>query len=310
MRILLLGKDGQIGTALQPRIATLGDVLSHNRTTCELGNFSQVRDVIAQIRPNIIINSAAYTAVEKAEIDPEICHRINAQAPRVIAEEAKRIGAWLIHYSTDYVFDGLKESPYLEDDTASPLNVYGRSKLLGDEAIAACMHDYTILRIGWIYSLTANNFAKTILNLANERDELEVVADQVGTPTSADFVSEVTCEIIKRFLSSTLLNRRKAQGLFHVAPSGSASRHEFAVELVREARRQKLLIQLAEESIIPVKTKKPTTSRPAYSVLNTDNVRRLLGRELPEWRAPIRKFISDYSNIERPTAIPLNRDKR
>lgn len=302
LRILLLGKDGQVGAALQPRLEMLGDVSAHNRTTCDLGNPEQLRETIRVARPDLIVNAAAYTAVDKAEADTGLCHRINAEAPGILAEEADALDAWLVHYSTDYVFDGTKTSAYVEDDPPSPLNAYGRSKLAGDRAIQAATRNHTIVRVSWVYGLAGRNFPKTILKLASERDELRVVADQFGAPTSADLIAEVTAEIIRRHLGvSVRTAARPARGIFNVAPSGHASWHEFAVELIREARAQGWPLKVSEKDIVSIATEQyPTPAkRPKNSLLDTAKVRRLLGADLPAWQAPLGEFIAQLRTATR-----------
>lgn len=302
LRILLLGKDGQVGTSLQPRLARLGDVSAHNRTTCDLGNAEQLRTVVRATRPALIVNAAAYTAVDKAETDADLCHKINAEAPAILAEEAKTLGAGLIHYSTDYVFDGTKAAAYAENDPPSPLSVYGRSKLAGDRAIASTLTDYSILRVSWVYSATGRNFAKTILKLASERDELRIVADQFGAPTSADLIADVTAEIIARYLTSPdRENAAPARGLFNVAPAGRTSWHHYAVELVREAKRQGWPLRLAEDRIasIPMEDYPTPAARPRNSLLDTAKLRHLLGSEPPQWQTPLRDFIAQLHDLNR-----------
>lgn len=302
LRILLLGKDGQVGAALQPRLAKLGTVVAHNRATCDLGDAGQLRETVRAAQPDLIVNAAAYTAVDKAETDATLCYRINAEAPGILAEEAKALGAWLIHYSTDYVFDGTKTSAYVESDPPSPLSVYGNSKLAGDRAIESTLLDYSILRVSWIYGVAGRNFAKTILKLASERDELRIVADQFGAPTSADLVADTTADIIARYLGTPRRgNDSAARGIFNVAPSGRTSWHQYAVELVREAKRQGWPLRLSEDRIIPIPTEDYPTpaARPKNSVLDTSKVRHLLGFDLPRWQTPLPEFITQLHDVNK-----------
>ncbi|MBN9601534.1 MAG: dTDP-4-dehydrorhamnose reductase [Afipia felis] len=300
LRILLLGKNGQVGAALRPRLACLGDLSAHDRTTCDLGDVARLRDVIRTARPDLIVNAAAYTAVDKAEAEHDLCHRINAVAPGVLAEEAKAAGAWLVHYSTDYVFDGNKASPYTEDDATAPLNAYGRAKCAGEQAIAVATPDHTILRVSWVYGIAGRNFATTILRLASERDELRVVADQWGTPTSADLIADVTAELAQRFILSDARRGHAARGCFHLAPSGYTSWHRYAIELVREARRQNWPLKLSEDTIVPITTKQyPTVAaRPRNSVLDTTKLRHLLSFDTFPWQAPLTDFISQLNRLQ------------
>lgn len=300
-RILLLGKDGQVGAALQQRLVQFGEISAHNRSTCDIGNSQQLRAVIRAIHPQVIVNAAAYTAVDKAESEVELCHRINAEAPGILAEEARVIGAWLVHYSTDYVFDGMKASPYSEDDTPSPLSVYGKSKLAGDAAVAAATEAHTILRVSWVYGPTGRNFAKTILKLALERDRLQVVADQFGAPTSVDLIADVTTKVLQNsFVSAGRDIAQAAYGTFNLAPSGRVSWHQYAVELVREAKRQGWPLKLSESAIIPITTDRYATAavRPKNSLLCTTKICGLLNSDLPPWHVPLASFVSQISMHE------------
>jgi dTDP-4-dehydrorhamnose reductase len=294
-RILLLGAGGQVGTALQPRLATLGQLTAHDRASCDLANLPQLREAVRAARPQLIVNAAAYTAVDKAETEQELCRRINADAPRLLAEEARNAGAWLIHYSTDYVFDGAKPTAYTEDDATAPLNVYGRTKLAGDRAIMETATDYTILRVSWVYGERGRNFANTILRLAAEKSELRIVADQFGAPTSAALIADTTAEIIKEHIvANDPARAAAARGLFNLAPAGRATWHSYAVALVREARRQGWPLTLTDETIVPIPAAQYPTpaTRPQNSMLDTTRIRRLLGRELPDWREPLKDFIA------------------
>lgn len=300
---MLFGRNGQVGTALQPRLMNLGDLLMHDRTTCDLSNVARLREVIRAARPNLIVNAAAYTAVDKAETEHDLCNQINAIVPGVLAEEAKAVGAWLVHYSSDYVFDGTKASAYTESDATGPLNVYGRAKLAGDQAIAAATPNYTILRVSWVYGAAGRNFATAILRLASERNELRVVADQRGAPTSADMIANVTAEILRRFILPGSGYDYTAQGCFNLAPSGHTSWHRYAIELVREARRQNWPLKLSEEDIVPITTMQYPTlaARPRNSVLDTAKLRHVLGFNLPSWQAPLADFIRELHRLQRGT---------
>lgn len=294
-RILLLGKDGQVGSSLQPRLAVLGEIFAYGRAACDLSNPDQLRAVIRDVRPDLIVNAAAYTAVDKAESDEESCYRVNAIAPGIIAEEALAINSWLIHYSTDYVFDGKKKGAYLEDDAPCPLSVYGRSKLEGDRAIAAAIQNHTIFRVSWVYASVGRNFAKTILKLAAERDELRIVADQFGAPTSADFIADATTEIVSKHLADANGEKAKSfQGIFNLASAGHVSWFDYAIELVREAKRQGRQIRILEDKIIPISSAEYPTpaARPKNSLLDTGKIHRTFGLNVSDWRAPLKKFIA------------------
>jgi dTDP-4-dehydrorhamnose reductase len=294
-RILLLGKDGQVGSALQIRLADRGQIFAPNRITCDLLNVDQLRDVIRSVQPHIIINAAAYTAVDRAEEDAEVCFRANAIAPGIIAEEADALGARLIHYSTDYVFDGKKDAAYLEEDRPSPLNAYGRSKLAGDQAVCMATDNHTIIRVGWVYGLTGKNFAKTILRLAAERDEIRIVDDQVGAPTSAEFIAEVTTRIVNFCDSNAWPNaEEKGRGVFNLAPSGKVSWHGYAVELTREARRHGQSLRVEEDNIIPITSEQYRTAaaRPRNSLLDTRKIRQAFDLDIPDWQVHLKKFVA------------------
>ncbi|RTL77240.1 MAG: dTDP-4-dehydrorhamnose reductase [Bradyrhizobiaceae bacterium] len=297
-KILLFGKRGQVGTALQRDLAKLGIVSSHDRTTCDLLDTRQLRKVIQEARPEIIVNAAAYTAVDRAEAEPDVCTAINATAPGIIAEEAKTIDAYLIHYSTDYVFDGLKSDLYSEDDAPCPLNVYGASKLAGDLAVLAVNPQSVILRVGWVYGLEGTNFAKTILKLANERNDLKIVADQFGAPTSTRLIASVTSRIVSRRISARKADcgasNRELSGIFNLAPSGITSWHRYAVTLVEEAIRQGYKLRIAKDRISPISSEDfPTAAlRPRNSSLDTSKIRRALSLQLPPWPDDLRLLVS------------------
>lgn len=297
-RILLLGKDGQIGSALQSRLASSGQIFAQGRATCDLANVDQVRGVIRDVRPNTIINAAAYTAVDRAEQDEATCFQINAVAPAVIAEEAEALGAHLIHFSTDYIFDGTKDGPYLEDDVPGPLSVYGRSKLAGDRAVLAA-GSHVILRVSWVYGLIGRNFARTVLQLASERDELRIVDDQFGAPTPAELIADVTVRILDRYLDSGQKDRADHCGVFNLAPEGRTSWHGFALELIREAERQGCALHTKAGRVIPIASNQyPTAAaRPRNSTLDTRKLRRTFQLDLPPWQANVKTFIANRKDL-------------
>lgn len=302
--ILLLGKNGQVGSALQRRLAGRAGVSAHDRTTCDLGNIDQLRDVIRRTQPHVVVNAAAYTAVDLAETEEEACHRINAIAPGVIAEEVKKIGACLIHYSTDYVFDGEKAAGYREDNPPRPLNAYGRSKLAGDQAILAAGGSHIILRVSWVYGLAGQNFAKTILRLAAERDELKIVADQFGAPTSAELIADVTSQAIDKVSgsegASVDKDNRQFCGIFNLAPLGCISWHDYAMELIRESARQGRPLGIAEDKVIPIaSTDYPVAAvRPKNSLLDTSKIRQVFSIDLPDWRTDVKRFVTELDALK------------
>ncbi len=293
-RILLIGKSGQVGGALESLLASQFDVIACDRARCDLSQPDHLRAAIGAAAPDIIVNAGAYTAVDRAETDEAACRAINATAPRIIAEEARRRGAFLIHYSTDYVFDGTKPGAYAEDDATNPLSVYGSSKLDGDLAVAAAGGAYTILRVSWVFNATGRNFAKTILRLAAERDELTIVADQFGAPTSANLIARTSVAMIERYLAAP---SAFPSGLYNLAPGGRTSWHGYAQELVREARAAGLALRADESRIKPIATTDyPTPAkRPINSSLDTAKLRRTFGVELPEWQADVRQLVNDVA---------------
>ena len=234
--ILLTGINGQLGWELQRTLAPLGTVVGLDRAQLDLSQPEMIRTVVREYRPDIIVNPAAYTAVDKAEAEPEQAHAINATAPGVLAEEAKKLGALLVHYSTDYVFDGGKTDPYSEDDRPNPQSVYGRSKLAGEDAVRASGCAHVILRTSWVYGVHGGNFVKTVLRLARERDELRIVADQFGAPTWARRLALGSAEILRQCRANP--DDASRLGLFHLTAAGRTNWHEYAEEIVRLADRK------------------------------------------------------------------------
>lgn len=296
-RILLTGCTGQLGQELQRTLAPLGDVMGVERSTVDLNHATSLRQRLVEIQPDVIVNAAAYTAVDKAETETELAQAINATAPTIMAEEAQRLGATLIHVSTDYVFDGSKNTPYTEDDVTNPLGVYGRTKLEGEEGIRQTCTNHLILRTAWVYgSFGKVNFVKTMLRLFAEREEVRVVADQVGSPTwAADLAQAIT----------TLLSQTSQEpgqlsiptGTYHYTNSGVASWYDFAVAIFEEAK--PLGFPLKVQRIVPIATADyPTPAqRPAYSVLSGKKISDLLGSHPPHWRQALRQMLVElYSH--------------
>ena len=293
-RILLLGRDGQVGWELQRSLAPLGTVIAPSLEELQFEQFETLKAVVRKNAPHLIVNAAAYTAVDKAESEPDVAATVNSHAVRVLAEEARKLGALLIHYSTDYVFDGSKPGSYAEDDAPNPISVYGRTKLDGDRAIRAsgCMH--LIFRTSWVYAARGGNFVKTILRLARERDEIKVVADQIGAPTSAELVADVTALCVgyvthcpERFVA--------ADGIYNLVASGDTSWHNYARFVVENAARLGLSLKLASGSIRPIATSEYPlpAQRPANSKLATDKLNRVFGIELPHWHIHLRRVIEE-----------------
>jgi dTDP-4-dehydrorhamnose reductase len=280
--ILILGKQGQIAWELQRTLANLGHVTVLGSQELDLANPDAIRDRVRSIKPAIIVNAAAYTAVDKAESESELCRVINGIAPGILAELARESQALLVHYSTDYVFDGTKTTPYLETDPTNPLSVYGASKLAGEQAIiqADCAH--LILRTTWVYGNRGKNFLLTILRLAAEKKELKIVADQIGSPTWSRSIAEATAQIIAQCRE----DRASLKGLYNLSAGGSTSWHGFANEIVTRYRSINPDLDLAIEQILPIPTTDyPTPAqRPANSVLDHSKLLADFGVQLPDWK--------------------------
>ncbi len=295
MKILLLGKNGQVGWSLQRSLAPLGELValdSQSQTHCgDLSNLTGLAQTVRDVAPDVIVNAAAYTAVDKAENEPVLAHTINALALSVLAQEAKRIGAWLIHFSTDYVFDGSGDKPWLETDATVPLSVYGVTKLAGEQAIIASACKHLIFRTSWVYGARGNNFAKTMLKLAQERDSLKVVNDQMGAPTGADLLADVTAHAIR-----TALQNPNVSGLYHLAASGETSWHEYACFVIDFARQAGLDIKVAQTAIQAVPSSEFVTvaKRPLNSRLNTNILQKTFSLHLPDWQSGVTRMLVEH----------------
>ncbi len=276
MRILVLGRHGQVGTALTQSLQGLGELITLDRAQLDLSNPDAIRTVLRELQPQMIINAAAYTAVDAAELDAATAFQINAEAPRVIAEESERLGATLIHYSTDYVFDGGKQGAWMEDDATAPLSVYGRSKLAGEHAITDVGGTHLILRTSWVYGLHSKNFLLTMLKLAETRDELAIVDDQIGAPTWAVTIADATAAIIRDAGEPSQL--AALSGIYHLCAGGHTSWFGFAQAIFAHASVQR------QPKLRPITTAEyPTPAkRPSNSMLNTDKFRHTFG-DLPAW---------------------------
>ncbi|MHA7681466.1 dTDP-4-dehydrorhamnose reductase [Cupriavidus sp. PET2-C1] len=282
--LLVTGSNGQIGFELRRSMMPLGRVVALGRAACDLSRPDELRRVVRELRPDVIINSAAYTAVDRAETDADAAYAINGTAAGVLAEEAKALGSLLVHYSTDYVFDGSKGAAYTETDTANPQSVYGKSKLAGEQAIAAADCAALILRTCWVAGVHGGNFAKTMLKLGRERDSLRVIADQFGAPTSAALVADVTAQIVARYW---LHGEREAfpSGLYHLAAAGETTWHGYATEVLRyaSARGVDLKVDLTRIEAIPSAAYPLPAPRPGNSRLDTSKLRQTFGIHLPDW---------------------------
>ncbi|AOI56800.1 dTDP-4-dehydrorhamnose reductase [Burkholderia diffusa] len=280
--ILVTGIGGQVGFALLRHLQGLGEIVGLDRTAFDLTRPDMIREVVRTIRPTLIVNPAAYTAVDAAERERDLAMAINAAAPRVLAEEAAQVGASLIHYSTDYVFDGTKADPYVETDATNPLNVYGQSKLDGEQAIAAVGGRHLILRTSWVYGARGRNFLTTMLRLAKERNELKIVADQFGAPTWSETIAALTAHVVAQALVSDDADAwwRRHGGLYHMTAAGGASWHEFATAIFEQTRMERALTVLP----IPASAYPTPASRPANSRLANDRFMRAFGLAAPQWR--------------------------
>lgn len=295
MKLLLLGKNGQVGWELQRALAPLGELVALDRHGAEelYGDLSQpesLRETVRKVRPDVIVNAAAYTAVDKAESDVSTARTLNADAPAVLAQEAASTGAWLVHYSTDYVFDGSGGTPRDELASTGPLSIYGQTKLEGEQAIAASGCKHLIFRTSWVYAARGGNFAKTMLRLAAERDQLRVVADQIGAPTGADLIADITAHAVREA-------RRKPEvsGLYHLAAAGEISWHGYASHVIEWARAQGHPIKVATGAVQAIATADyPTPARrPLNSRLDTTKLRQAFGVNLPAWQAGVERMLSE-----------------
>ena len=298
MKILLLGSNGQVGWELQRSLAPLGEVVALQRDAAAnppglCGNLEDVQALARTVRavaPTVIVNAAAYTAVDKAESDAERARIVNAATPGLLAREAAALGAWLVHYSTDYVFDGSGEQPWHEDDASAPLSVYGRTKWEGEQAIRASGCHHLILRTSWVYAARGSNFAKTMLRLAAERDELKVIDDQIGTPTGADLLADVTALVLHR-----LQMRPELAGTYHCVAAGQTSWHGYARHVIEWARAHGRPVQVAPEAVRPIPTSGyPTPARrPLNSRLDTFKLRHAFGLHLPAWQQGVERMLTE-----------------
>ncbi|MFN3374978.1 MAG: dTDP-4-dehydrorhamnose reductase [Burkholderiaceae bacterium] len=294
MRILLLGKGGQVGWELQRSLAPLGEVtaLDHDSTDF-CGDFTRPDELAATVRalaPQLIVNAAAHTAVDKAESEPDLARTINATAPAVLAEAAARIGAWLVHYSTDYVFDGSGERPWREGDTPAPLSVYGRTKLEGERAIQASGCQHLILRTSWVYAARGGNFAKTMLRLAQERERLTVIDDQWGAPTGAELLADVTAHAVRHLLRSP-----QDGGLYHLVAQGETTWNRYARFVIDQARalRPDLPWKVSEVAPVPTSAFPTPAVRPHNSRLAADKLQSTFGLRLPHWQQGVARMLQE-----------------
>ena len=295
MRILLFGKRGQVGWELQRSLAPLGTIiaLDHEGDGELCGDFSRLAGLAACVRavaPDVIVNAAAHTAVDKAESEPELAGTLNALAPGVLAEEASRLGAWLLHYSTDYVFDGSGERPWQESDATAPLSVYGQTKLAGEQAVAAACTKHLIFRTSWVYAARGNNFARTMLRLASERDQLRVIADQMGAPTGAELLADVTAQALR-----CVRQKPQLAGLYHLVAAGETSWHGYARHVIEFARQSGEKVRVAPEAIeaVPSSAYPLPAPRPHNSRLDTRKLQKAFDLCLPDWRVGVDRMLAE-----------------
>jgi dTDP-4-dehydrorhamnose reductase len=294
MKILLFGKGGQVGWELQRSLAPLGELVAPDRASRDLcGDLADARGLaqaVADVRPDVIVNAAAYTAVDRAEAEPELARAINSVAPGVLARAAGQVGALMIHYSTDYVFDGGGTRPWREDDPTAPLNVYGRTKLEGERQVAAQAPRHLVLRTSWIYGARGSNFAKTMLRLAAERPRLEVVDDQFGAPTGADLVADVTAHALRAVLAQPQLG-----GLYHLAAAGETSWHGYARFVLEQASGAGVPLQASPTSIEAVTSARypAAARRPRNSRLDTTRLQAAFGVVMPPWQVGVARMLEE-----------------
>ena len=300
MKILLFGKNGQVGWELQRALNVLGEVtaLDRNPVTTpagvlsgDLSDLACLRETIRRVAPDVIVNAAAYTAVDKAETDRELAYMVNALASQVMAEEAKDLSAWLVHYSTDYVFDGKGSAPWKETDAIAPINYYGATKLEGEQLIVAAGCKHLIFRTSWVYAARGNNFAKTMLRLAKDRQTLSVIADQIGVPTGAELLADIAVAALQQALRKPELG-----GIYHLAPAGETSWHAYASYVIDFARTHGE--PLAVETINPIATTEYPTpaSRPLNSRLDTAKLRNAFSLHLPDWQNGVTRMLMEALN--------------
>lgn len=295
MRILLLGKNGQVGWELQRSLAPLGELVALDRSgdsplSGNLAALDGLARTLREARPDVIVNAAAYTAVDQAESEHGLARTVNADAPGLLAREAASLGAWLVHYSTDYVFDGSGSNAWLEDDPTGPINVYGRTKLEGEELIRASGCRHLILRTSWVYASRGRNFARTMLRLAMERDSLNVIDDQLGAPTGADLLADVTAHML-----SAVRTRPDLGGTYHCVAAGETSWHDYACHVIEFARSAGQPIKVARENIRRVSSAafQSPAKRPANSRLSTRKLRESFGLVLPDWRLGVNRMLTE-----------------
>ena len=290
MNILLFGKNGQVGWELQRALVPLGNLIVVDRQSTDYcGDFENpagLAETVRRLKPAVIVNATAYTAVDKAESEQDKARLVNATSLKVLAETAEENGAWLIHYSTDYVFDGSGDQPWREDDATAPLNTYGQTKLEGEQAIVSTMTKYLIFRTSWVYAAKGNNFAKTMLKLAKDRESLSVINDQSGAPTGAELIADSTAHAIR-----VALNDQAVAGIYHLVASGETTWHAYATKVIEFARAQGVELQVQTINAVPTSAFPTPAKRPANSRLNTEKFQQAFGLNLPDWTVGVERML-------------------
>lgn len=294
-RILVLGVTGQVGHELLRALAGSGCVTGLDRAGADLSVPDSLRAAVRRHRPDVIVNAAAYTAVDRAEREADVAYAINGVAPGILAEEARALGACFVHYSTDYVFDGRKEAPYEEQDTPGPLSTYGRSKLAGERAVVRAGGRYLVLRASWVVGAHGTNFLKTMLRLAADRDSLRVVADQHGAPTSAALIADVTARALQSMANATEGDAR--WGLYHLAAAGETTWHAYARHVISRARDLGMALRATPDAVAPITTAEypSPAARPANSRLNTTKLRTTFAVELADWKRGVDRVLEELT---------------
>jgi dTDP-4-dehydrorhamnose reductase len=306
MKILLLGKNGQVGQALQRTLAHLGELVALDRTQGSdglCGDLSQpecLAATIRQLRPDVIVNAAAYTAVDKAESEPEQARLINAHAPEVLAREAEALGAWLVHFSTDYVFNGSGDAPWQETDATAPLNVYGQTKLEGELRVQAAGTRHLMFRTSWVYAAHGSNFAKTLLKLAQERERLTVINDQWGAPTGAELIASVTAAAVQKVFEEANQDAKRdaLAGIYHLVAAGETNWHAYASHVISQAKALRPDLPWAVQEIAPVPSSAFATAarRPHNSRLDTHKLQAVFGISMPDWQQGVDSMLAAILN--------------
>lgn len=297
MKILIIGKNGQVGHALQGSLAPLGELVAVDRQDCDLASPATIEATLDAHRPDIIVNAAAYTAVDRAEAEPELAMQINGTGPELLAKAASASGALLVHYSTDYVFNGHKATAYVESDEVAPQSSYGRGKLAGEQGIVRHLPQHLILRTSWVHSEHGGNFIKTILRIAQNQEQLNIVADQVGAPTSAALIADITTQLIARYQQSKNTTGEFPYGCYHLTAAGHTSWYEYARLLVQLAREAGMALQASPDTIrpIPASSYASPAPRPANCCLDTSKLRQTFDVSLPNWEDGVQQTIAQLA---------------